>query len=169
MTASAVLFHRRGAIAAVLGLAALAIAYPPRPDPRSSLLLAAGLALRLWARRHIGGHSRGATVSAPYRAAGGPYRFLSHPLYAANLLVVAGLLGALCGAHPLLALALWLPFLVLYAALAAIESRHLRLVSPPVRRDPLPPADRRTRSEWASVVPPLAAWILLWWLGTRGG
>lgn len=133
---------------------------PPKGWLPSLAPLLAGLALRLWARTYIGPHSRGRSLAAPYRVVGGPYRWLAHPLYVANLLVLAGLFLHTTGP-------VWrvlIPFagpVVLYILLGRHESRHLARTDPETTDAPLAPGSRRLLSEWASTLPPLALWLAL--------
>ncbi len=139
------------------------LSWPARGTWVSGVPLVAGLALRVWARRYAGAHTRGREMAAPYRAVGGPYRFASHPLYLANLLVLAGLAWRLQGNHlPAIALSLSGP-LLLYAILARSESRLLATTNAPVREQALDALSGRWRSEWASLAPPLLVWFLLGW------
>jgi len=154
------LFRHRDRLVAFWGLAAIILLWPPRGWLPSALPLLAGFALRLWARAHIGPHSRRRILSSPERCAGGPYSLLAHPLYAANLLAILGLGLALAGPRPI-ALSVLVGPAALYAALGLAESRRLRAFDPPVRTAPLPRAERNLRAEWASIVPPAALWILL--------
>ncbi len=159
------LFRHRDRLLALWGIVAAVLAWPPRAAPWSVILLGCGFALRLWARAHIGPHSRGRSLEAPERCAGGPYRFLAHPLYAANLLVLSALAFVLAGPG-IAALAVMSGPAALYVVLGRAESRHLRDAAPPVRTSPLPRAARRLRSEWASLLPPLALWAALQALAT---
>lgn len=154
------LFRHRDRMLALWALGCLVLSLPPRGWPLSLVPLAAGSALRVWSRRYIGPHSRGREFAAPYRCVGGPYRFLAHPLYAANLLVAAGLALQLRGPEAGALACLAGPSL-LYAFLARAEGIALRRADPPVRRDPLAPGSARLRSEWASHLPALLAWLLL--------
>ena len=156
----AFLFRHRDRLLALWGIAVGIAAWPPHGSMSSILLLACGIFLRLWARSHIGPHSRGRDLAAPERCMGGPYRFLAHPLYAANLLVLSALALALAGPGPA-ALAMLSGPALLYGFLGRAESRHLRDAAPPVRTSPLPSGARRLRSEWASVIPPVALWAIL--------
>lgn len=166
----AALYRWRGFLASACGLLGALWLWPP---PRSgqawqrlwSLLpLLAGLALRVWARRHIGLHTRGKWLEAPYRAIGGPYRHLSHPLYLANVLVALGCLGAIGGGVGATLLAT-LPVALLYVLLARGESAFLAAGNPPTQ------STRVERPGWAkefwSLVPPLVLWGVLRML--RGG
>jgi len=157
---TAFLFRHRDRLLALWGAGFLALGWPPRGMPASVVLLAAGAALRLWARAHIGPHSRGRNLSAPVRCAGGPYALLRHPLYAANLLAIAALAFQTAGPSVGAALALVGP-VALYAVLGRAESRHLDTLNPPVRTAPLPWDQRRMGSEWASLLPPALLWIAL--------
>lgn len=156
----AYLFRHRDRLLGLWGIGFLGLMWPPRGMPSSLFLLVGGITLRLWARAHIGPHSRGRNLSAPVRCAGGPYAFLDHPLYAANLLVVASLALQVAGPTVAAVAALAGPTL-LYALLGRAESRHLLETSPPVRTRPLPWVQRRMASEWASLLPPLALWLAL--------
>ncbi len=156
----AFLFRHRDRLLGLWGIGFLVLAWPPRGMPSSLFLLVGGITLRLWARAHIGPHSRGRNLSAPMRCTGGPYAFLAHPLYVANLLVVAGLALQIAGLSLATVAALAGPTL-LYALLGRAESRHLRETSPPDRFHPLPWAQRRMASEWASLLPPLVLWLAL--------
>jgi protein-S-isoprenylcysteine O-methyltransferase Ste14 len=116
-----------------------------------------GLALRLWARRYIGLHSRGSVPQAPCRVVGGPYRFVPHPLYVANVLVVVGLLGALLPVRSV-GLAAF-PVILFYAYLAHGESLMLARENPPLQSGAI--AHSGWRKEIWSVLPPLALWFLI--------
>lgn len=152
------LYRFRGELVVLWGMACLPWILPSRGWTPSALFLLAGLALRAWARRHIGAHSRGRTLACPERVAGGPYRWISHPLYLANLLVLAGLASCVLGPTTVrVALVLAGPAL-LYALLARAESRLLRRQDPPARTAPLDAVSGRWRSEWASFLPPILLW-----------
>lgn len=157
---SAFLFRFRGELLALWGIAAFAWAWPPRGCTASLVPLAAGLALRAWARRHIGPHSRGRDMSCPERSVAGPYRFLPHPLYLANLLVAGSLSLSLAGWDLRAILLLGGP-LVLYALLARAESAFVERSRSPARTAPHDRTSGGWRSEWASFLPPLGLWALL--------
>lgn len=152
------LYRFRGELVTLWCLAWVAIGWPSRAYGPSLALLATGLGLRIWARRHIGGHSRGRTMACPCRVQEGPYRFFPHPLYLANCLVLAGLGLEFLGPGPRLAGFLAGP-LALYSILASGESKLLSRTAPPPAT-PLDASTRRWRSEWASILPPIAAWLL---------
>jgi len=123
---NAFLYRFRGELVVLWNLAFLPWILPSRGWMPSAFPLLAGLALRAWARRHIGAHSRGRILAYPERVEDGPYRWIPHPLYLANLLVLAGLASCVLGPRPpCLALALAGPAF-LYALLARAESRLLR-------------------------------------------
>ena len=160
------LFRHRDRLVGAWGAAGLVASWTPRGWIPSIAAILGGLALRLWARRHIGPHSRGRILSTGVRCTGGPYRWTRHPLYAANLLVVAGLATLMAGPTPA-ALALVSGPAALYAWLAWKEGQALDLAGAPERSQALPPGERGLRSEWASVLPPLAIWSLLLWVSVR--
>lgn len=95
---------------------AIAVALGSRTRFRRRLpgiaLLATGLALRLWAVRHIGPDSRSRGHGPRFLARGGPYTHLRHPLYAANAILSEGLVLT-SGTS-----ATWLPFLFPFIWLA---------------------------------------------------
>jgi len=160
---NALLYRFRGELIVLWSLGCLPWIIPSRSWRPSALLLLAGLALRAWARRHIGAHSRGRILTCPERVVGGPYRWISHPLYLANLLVLAGLAACVAGPRPgRLALALSGPIL-LYMLLARAESQLLHGRNPPVRTSPVDAVSGKWRSEWASFLPPLLLWIWAAW------
>lgn len=154
-------YRWRGWLASAAVLSGALAVWPDRRIAASSawsiVPLLLGLSLRLWARRHIGLHSRGALPQAPCRVVSGPYRYVSHPLYAANVLVAVGILGALLPVRSV-GLAAF-PVILLYAFLAHSESLLLSRENPPVQCGAL------ARSGWSkeiwSVLPPLLLWILI--------
>ncbi len=134
--AGAMLYPRRGL---VMGLCFLFLTTarlasgkgksPSRPGSRIVLRLGLGwlaviaaAALRLWAGRHIGSHSRGKTAAASATgnkrwAQTGPYAYCRHPLYTANALGGIG-----CAALSGVSLQASLP------VLAALGMHHQALV-----------------------------------------
>lgn len=162
---TALLFRFRGELLAAWGLAALVAKWPPEGCAASVALLFAGLALRAWARRHIGAHSRGRELSCPERSVSGPYRFFSHLLYLANILVVSSLSLVLAGPGWRAALLVAGP-VALYAFLARAESAFVRSHPSPERSAPHDANSGRWRSEWASSVPQVAAWCILQFLSS---
>ncbi len=156
----AMLYQFRGELVVLWGLACLPWILPSQAWVPSIIPLLVGLALRAWARRFIGAHSRGRILSCPERVSGGPYRWVAHPLYLANVLVLSGLASCVIGPHPLgIALALSGPVL-LYAFLAREESKLLAKANPPSRTSPVDVTSGKWRSEWASFLPPLLLWLL---------
>jgi len=45
--------------------------------------------LRIWARMHIGEHSRGSELACPEIVKTGPYKYIKHPLYLSNFMAGA--------------------------------------------------------------------------------
>jgi protein-S-isoprenylcysteine O-methyltransferase Ste14 len=156
----AALYRWRGVLVSGIGLSGAAWLRPWGAGSAmwSLVPLLAGLALRLWARRHIGLHTRGRCLEAPYRASRGPYAWFSHPLYLANVLVAIGAFGAL-GTDAVRALVAALPIACFYAVLALGESAFLAQGDPPLRTEPV------ERTGWSkelwSVLPPSIGWVLL--------
>jgi len=81
-----IVYKYRGFISA--GLAFLLLLSPPSPNIEMLAIpiFALSVSLRIWARMHIGLHSRGAELCAPQIVKSGPYSFFKHPLYLSNWL-----------------------------------------------------------------------------------
>ncbi|HXP89486.1 MAG TPA: hypothetical protein VN931_01020 [Fibrobacteria bacterium] len=156
---NAMLYRFRGEIVVLWCICCLPTILPSRHWTPSVAALLSGLALRAWSRRFIGAHSRGRVLSCPERVRGGPYRWIPHPLYLANLLVLAGLGSCLLGPVPLRLAAVLSGPACLYLVLARAESRLLRIQNPPTSMLPLDARSGRWRSEWASFLPPVALWL----------
>ena len=137
--ASQFIYRYRGYILAVLALALLLVPFlldaRPSADPFGSALgiaavvlcilcYALGLALRVWARRYIGEHTRGSVHDADSLVTDGPYAYLRHPLYVSNTAFACGLVLLWLGIAPLAA-----PFVVVVVlfevALSRAEDRFL--------------------------------------------
>lgn len=162
----AFLFRFRGELLACWGLLVSLWCWPPRGSWVSVVPLVAGLGLRAWARRHIGPHSRWRKLACPERSVAGPYRYVRHPLYLANMMVASSLSLALAGPGWVVLAILAGPS-CLYIVLARAETSLVRSLSPPER---IVAHDSRTggwRSEWASFAPPLLAWMALQILSIR--
>lgn len=110
------LFEQRGAVAGTLAIIAV---LGGRPTVGSfvlgGLLSAPFLALRAWAFAFLGGQGRTRDPAPPAaRVVSGPYRFVKHPVYVANMgLALALVIGARVAPGPAgllagLAAALWL-------------------------------------------------------------
>jgi len=80
------LYKYRGFISA--GLAFLLLFSPPAQkfEMLALPLFVLSVSLRVWARMHIGLHSRGSELCAPQIVESGPYAFFKHPLYLSNWL-----------------------------------------------------------------------------------
>lgn len=133
------IYRYRGYILAVMALALLLVPFlldaRPSADPFGSALgiaavvlcilcYALGLALRVWARRYIGEHTRGSVLDADSLVTEGPYAYLRHPLYVSNTAFACGLVLLWQGIAPLAA-----PFVVVVVlfevALSRAEDRFL--------------------------------------------
>lgn len=157
------LYRLRGELVALWCLATGWLAWPARGGWSTLAPLILGLSLRAWARRYAGAHTRGRRMAAPYRTTGGPYRWLDHPLYLANLLVLGGLAWRLVGDRPFLVLASLCGPLALYALLARAERQLLNRTLAPATNLPVDARSGKWTSEWASILPPLAVWVLVGW------
>lgn len=93
--------------------------------PWALLPLVAAQALRIWAAAHAGAHVNGAAMEAPLLVQHGPYAWMRHPLYFANLITALSL--ALFAQLPwILSVTLLLPVILLYLLLALSEEDLLR-------------------------------------------
>ena len=133
------IYRYRGYILAVMALAMLLVPFlldvRPAADPFGSavglsavvlcfLCYALGLALRVWARRYIGEHTRGNVHAADVLVTGGPYAYLRHPLYVSNTAFACGLVLLQFGISPL-ALPFVLAVVLFEVALSRAEDRFL--------------------------------------------
>jgi len=128
------LYKCRGIITAFLGL--LLLLLPPAPfEPIGVPIFLAALFLRVWARQHIGEHSRGSELACDEIVKTGPYRYIKHPLYLSNFM--AGVAFAIF--HVGFSLATW-GFCAVYGVflviLAVNENRFLKSVKPQVSQPP---------------------------------
>lgn len=99
-----------------------------------------GILLRIWARCHIGIHSRGDELEVPTLSRTGPYALIRHPLYLSNTLVAIGYLSWWMGIH-VRSLVFATLIIVFYRALAHWEDMHLEKTM------------GETWSEWKTQVP----------------
>jgi len=83
------MYKYRGIITALLGL--LLLLLPPAAFELSCYfgipIFLAAFFLRIWARLHIGEHSRGYELVCDEIVKTGPYRYIKHPLYLSNFMV----------------------------------------------------------------------------------
>ena len=81
-------YKYRGLFTALLGV--LLLLLPPAPFEFAGYVgiafFAAAFFLRIWARMHIGEHSRGKELDCPGIVKTGPYRYIKHPLYLSNFM-----------------------------------------------------------------------------------
>ncbi|MCL2261104.1 MAG: hypothetical protein FWC15_07110 [Fibromonadales bacterium] len=79
------MYKHRGIITALLGV--LLLLLPPEPFEYIGIpFLVAAFFLRIWARMHIGEHSRGSELACPEIVKTGPYKYINHPLYLSNFM-----------------------------------------------------------------------------------
>ena len=82
------MYKHRGIITALLGV--LLLLLPPASFEYIGILfLIAAIFLRIWARMHIGEHSRGSELACPEIVKTGPYKYINHPLYLSNFMAGA--------------------------------------------------------------------------------
>jgi len=152
------LYKYRGIITAFLGL--LLLLLPPAPfEPIGIPIFLAAFFLRIWARRHIGEHSRGSELVCDEIVKTGPYRYIKHPLYLSNFM--AGMAFAIFHAGFSWATfgfcAIYSIFLVI---LAINENRFLKTAEPQISYTPK-----------KSVIKDLPTWlwqvVLLWLIFLR--
>jgi protein-S-isoprenylcysteine O-methyltransferase Ste14 len=68
----------------------LLLALPAAPFERLGVpLFIAAAFLRVWARMHIGEHTRKDELSCPGLVQSGPYKYMNHPLYLSNFMAGA--------------------------------------------------------------------------------
>jgi protein-S-isoprenylcysteine O-methyltransferase Ste14 len=125
------LYRHRGWLAVPPALVAVLAADPERTRVLAgAALLGAGEALRLWAAAHLGMTVRSRAPRAGKLVTGGPFAHTRHPLYAGNLLLVAGL-ATLSGAFwPWFPLGMALAVTILYRGHAAREDAVLAAAFP---------------------------------------
>jgi protein-S-isoprenylcysteine O-methyltransferase Ste14 len=95
------MFRFRGWIGIAGLAAAVLLAWPLDPEPRTVLIAAplvlGGVALRVWARSYFQRGSDTRRIRSQRLIVQGPYRFVRNPLYLGNLGIQAGLVAAYCG------------------------------------------------------------------------
>jgi protein-S-isoprenylcysteine O-methyltransferase Ste14 len=117
---SGIHFALRGWISAALLLVLAWARFQSDAELRPTwlMLIAAGAAFRVWAARHILGHSNGHAMAEGPLSTSGPYSWSRHPLYLSNFAVACGLV---LFAHCLLP---WVE-----AALLAVTALHYGLLA----------------------------------------
>jgi protein-S-isoprenylcysteine O-methyltransferase Ste14 len=82
------MYRHRGIITAFFGL--LLLLLPPASfEVAGVLFFLAAFFLRIWARMHIGKHSRASEIACPEMVVTGPYKYVKHPLYISNFMAGA--------------------------------------------------------------------------------
>lgn len=95
----AFLYRYRGGWLGAMGVLFLFIPPVAHVSVIPGMLLFLAFLLRVWARCHIGVHTRGGHWQAPFLVTTGPYGRMRHPLYLSNGLVGIGALGFHAGCH----------------------------------------------------------------------
>jgi protein-S-isoprenylcysteine O-methyltransferase Ste14 len=129
------LYKHRGIITAFFGL--LLLLLPPVPFGQNIYvgipIFLAAFSLRIWARLHIGEHSRGNELVCNEVVKTGPYRYIKHPLYLSNF--IAGTAFALFHAGFSLATFGFCTIYGIFLAILAInENRFLKQALPQISR-----------------------------------
>jgi protein-S-isoprenylcysteine O-methyltransferase Ste14 len=81
-----ILYKYRGFISAVFAVLLLVSPTAQAFEMLAIPMFALSVSLRVWARMHIGMHSRGSKLCIPCIVKSGPYSFFKHPLYLSNWL-----------------------------------------------------------------------------------
>ncbi len=120
------LFRLRSWTAIPLVVAFLVLARP-RPVLIAAAIpvLALGEALRIASLRYLGASARGMKLRADALATGGPYRYVRHPVYIGNAILVAGILLAGGSGHPLFVAAVACAVALQYGFIVASEDGFL--------------------------------------------
>lgn len=80
------LYKYRGIITGFLAILLLLFPASPNFSLIGILIFLCSVILRIWARMHIGEHSRGYELACPEVVKTGPYKIIKHPLYVSNFL-----------------------------------------------------------------------------------
>jgi protein-S-isoprenylcysteine O-methyltransferase Ste14 len=124
-----ILYKYRGFISAAL--AVLLLLSPPAAnfEMLALPLFAFSVSLRVWARMHIGLHSREAELCAPQIVESGPYSFFKHPLYLSNWMAGVSFAILHSGFSKICAI-FCLAYLLFLLLLALRESSFLKEMQP---------------------------------------
>lgn len=120
-----VLFRYRAVIAIPFFIILVIFSKPTHLPLISYILIVFGLLIRIWAACYIGTKSRENKFTTQYIITNGPYRYLKHPLYIGNFLLV---LGVIILFNPALWLAILLiaSFLLEYSIIIHSELNYLK-------------------------------------------
>jgi len=123
------LYRYRGFISAVLAILLLLSPPAQKFEMLAVPLFVISASLRIWARMHIGLHSRGSELLAPQIVKSGPYSFFKHPLYLSNWLAGASFAILYSGFSEICAI-FCLVYLVFLLLLALKENSFLKETQP---------------------------------------
>lgn len=128
-----VLFRYRGAIAVPFFIFLVLLGQAPRYKSIPYIFILCGETLRIWAAGYIGKTARAASFETKYRIANGPFKYLKHPLYMGNFLLVIGVVLLF---NPPLPYAIFLImfFVIEYSIIIVGEMHHLRTTARKDRR-----------------------------------
>jgi protein-S-isoprenylcysteine O-methyltransferase Ste14 len=147
------LYAHRGLFSAVFAVFLFLQPAAPFLRWRAVTWVLAAFVLRVWARRHIGAHSRGAALACPQRVKTGPYAVIRHPLYVSNFLFATGLAYFHLDFGFLL-LGYLVAFALFLAYLARQENEFIRKKNPPVSTAKPVPVWKAIQAD---------RWTWLWW------
>jgi len=123
------LYKYRGFISAGLAFLLLLSPSAQKFEMLALPLFVFSASLRIWARMHIGLHSRGTELCAPQIVKSGPYSFFKHPLYLSNWLAGASF-AILYSGFSEICLGFCLVYLVFLLLLAFKENSFLKEMQP---------------------------------------
>lgn len=118
------LYRFRAVIAVPFFMILLVFARPSSLYVLASFLIVIGLLMRIWAAGYIGKQSRKTEFCAEFVITNGPYRYVKHPLYLGNFLLVGGVI-LLFNAPLLLSVLLIVLFVAEYSIIIHSEMRFL--------------------------------------------
>jgi protein-S-isoprenylcysteine O-methyltransferase Ste14 len=147
------LYKHRGLFSAIFAVFLFLQPAAPFLRWRAVTCVLASFVLRVWARRHIGAHSRGDALACPQWVKSGPYAVIRHPLYVSNFLFATGLAYFHLDFGFLL-LGYLAAFALFLAYLACKENEFIRQKNPPV-------STAKPVSVWVAIKSDRWTWV--WW------
>jgi len=124
-----VLYKYRGFISAGLAFLLLLSTPSQKFEMLAAPIFVFSVSLRIWARMHIGLHSRRSELCAPQIVKSGPYSFFKHPLYLSNWLAGVSFAILYSGFSEICAI-FCLVYLVFLLLLAFKENSFLKEMQP---------------------------------------
>jgi protein-S-isoprenylcysteine O-methyltransferase Ste14 len=120
-----VLFQFRALIAVPFFVLLILLSRPVVHPVHAYIFIIAGGAIRMWAAGYIGLPARKTSFGTSFRINSGPYKYLRHPLYIGNFLLVAGVTILF---NPFLwyALIIIILFIVIYGIITVSEEVYIK-------------------------------------------